>query len=84
MKNYADRGGCHPQKLKVKVDNILRDLVTVLKKLTSSCGLFFSIFNLSAVSEYKHRFFLADTRQKGDKINRTICFTYSCFPFVQF
>ena len=26
MKNYADRGGCYPPRLKAEVDNILRDL----------------------------------------------------------
>ena len=26
MKNFADQGGCYPQRLKAEVDNTLRDL----------------------------------------------------------
>ena len=39
MKNYADRGGCYPPRVKAKVDNVLRDLNSFLHRTTAECPL---------------------------------------------
>ena len=69
MKNYADRGGCCPPRLKAEVENILRDLHNSshhTKAEFNNCfiiGLFFG-----TVSGYKYNVFLADTHQKVNNI----------------
>ena len=55
MKNYADRGGCYPPRVKAKVDNVLRDLNSFLHRTTAesrSFSKFSKYFNIISYTSF--------------------------------